>query len=64
MHCASCAALVKDVSSDFTEVTGSEVDLASKIVTLTHTDDFDITQWKSAIEDLGSEYAVHTPSAA
>ena len=61
MHCASCAALIKDVSGEFPEVTGADVDLTQKTFTLTHADDLDLTQWKTAIEELGEEYAVHSP---
>ena len=61
MHCASCAALIKDVSGEFPEVTGADVDLAQKTVTLTHADNLDLTHWKAAIEELGEEYAVHSP---
>ncbi|HLC75596.1 MAG TPA: heavy metal-associated domain-containing protein [Candidatus Peribacterales bacterium] len=64
MHCASCASLIKDVSSEFSEVTDTNVDLERKIVTLIHEDDFDIDQWKASIEELGSEYSVHSPSAS
>ena len=64
MHCASCAALIKDVSGEFPEVTGADVDLAQKTVTLTHPDDLDLTQWKAAIEELGPEYKVHPPHAS
>lgn len=64
MHCASCAALIKDVSSEFPEVSVADVDLASKVVTLTHADNFDLAQWKTAIEELGEEYAVHSPHSS
>ncbi len=58
IHCASCAALIKDVSSEFPEITNVAVDVESKKVTLEHDDSFDISTWKAEIEALGGTYKV------
>ncbi|MEK9160206.1 MAG: heavy metal-associated domain-containing protein [Patescibacteria group bacterium] len=58
MHCASCLLLVKDVSSEFTEIQNVHVDLETKKVFLEHMDDFDLQNWISEIEALGEAYKV------
>ena len=62
IHCASCAALIKDVSSEFTAIKSVNVDLASKKVTIEHGEDFDVRKWTMEIEGLGGTYKVHTSS--
>jgi len=61
MHCASCSALIKDVSGEFPEIRSVEVDLEQNTVTVTHDDGFDLMKWQSAINELGQEYSVHSP---
>ncbi|MSR67829.1 heavy-metal-associated domain-containing protein [Candidatus Peribacteria bacterium] len=58
MHCASCAALIKDVSSEFPAIKTISVDIDSKKVTIEHDESFDIQQWKKEIESLDRKYAV------
>ncbi len=58
MHCASCAALIKDVSSEFPEIQTVNVDITTKKVTLEHAADFPIDAWKTEIESLGETYKV------
>ena len=58
MHCESCAALIKDISGDFTAISVAAVDLASKKVTLTHDDSFDLAAWTKEVESLGDTYRV------
>lgn len=58
MHCASCANLIKDVSSEFPQIQNIDVDLSGKKVTLDHGDDFDVTKWQNEIESLGDTYKV------
>ena len=58
MHCASCAALIEDVTSEFPAVREVEIDLAAKAVTLTHDESFDLDAWKSEVHSLGDAYAV------
>ena len=58
MHWASCLLLVKDVSSEFTEIQNVHVDLETKKVFLEHMDDFDLQNWISEIEALGEAYKV------
>ena len=63
IHCASCAALIKDVSSEFSTIKNVSVDLKTKKVTLEHEEGFDQGKWKKEIEALGDAYKVHTTSA-
>ena len=58
MHCASCAALIKDVSSEFPAIKSVNVDLASKKVTLEYEDDFDLAKWQAEIKGLGETYKI------
>ena len=62
IHCASCAALIKDVSSEFPAVKSVNVNLVSKKVTIDHGEDFDVQKWTTEIEELGEAYKVHTSS--
>jgi len=63
IHCASCAALIKDVSSEFPAITSIDVDIDRKTVSLMHGDDFIVDGWKNAIEELGQEYKVLIPNS-
>lgn len=58
MHCASCAAMIKDVSSEFSAISKVDVDLEKKTVTVEHGDGFDISRWKQEIETLGESYNI------
>ena len=58
IHCASCSALVSDVSSEFPSVQNVDVDLQSKKVTINHSEDFDFQAWKQEIESLDEKYKV------
>lgn len=58
MHCASCAALIKDVSSEFPEIKNVAVDLTAKTVAIDHDDGFDFPSWKEEIQTLGDAYKV------
>ena len=58
MHCASCAALIKDVSSEFPAIKKVNVDLQSKQVTLEHEEGFELHTWSAEIETLGDAYKV------
>jgi copper chaperone CopZ len=58
IHCSACAVLIQDVSSEFPAITNVEVDLNTKKVTLEHTEDLDLQQWKSELESLDRKYAV------
>lgn len=60
IHCASCAAMIKDVSNDVPGVTAVTVDLAGKTVTIEHDDSFDIAKWTQEIESLGDTYKVQS----
>ena len=59
IHCASCAALIKDVSSEFPSIQTIDVDIAKKEVTIEHTDDFDMQTWTKEIEALDPKYKTH-----
>ena len=45
IHCASCAAMIKDVSADFPQVKNVTVDIGTKNITIEHSDDFDLSAW-------------------
>ena len=59
IHCASCAALIKDVSSEFPSVQNVDVDIQNKNVTIEHSEDFDFQKWTQEVESLGSTYMIH-----
>ncbi len=58
IHCTACAALIKDVSSEFAYIHSVDVDVDTKKVTLEHEENFDLQQWKKEIESLDPKYAV------
>jgi len=58
IHCASCAALIKDVSSDFPAITNINVDIEKKTVSLEHEETLDMKKWKEEIEALGETYKI------
>lgn len=58
IHCASCAALIKDVSSEFPSIKSVNVDVDTKMVTLDHDERFDIRKWTEEIESLDPKYKV------
>ena len=58
IHCDACSTLIKDVSSDFSEIESVEVDTHSKQVTVKHNDDFPKDRWVAAVEELGDTYKV------
>lgn len=58
IHCSSCAALIKDVSSEFPSVTNADVNVDTKIVTLEHDESFDTRKWTEEIEALDEKYKV------
>ncbi|OGJ56068.1 hypothetical protein A2706_01950 [Candidatus Peribacteria bacterium RIFCSPHIGHO2_01_FULL_51_35] len=60
IHCASCAALIKDVSSEFRSIQSIDVDLDQKTVTMDHDESFAMDAWKQEIEALNSDYRVES----
>ena len=62
IHCASCAALIKDVSSEFSSIKSINVDVETKNVTLDHDDTFDMQKWTEEIEALDPKYKIHPTS--
>lgn len=58
IHCASCAALMKDVSSEFPSIKSINVDIDTKKVILDHDESFDMKKWTAAIEALDPKYKV------
>jgi len=58
IHCASCAALMKDVSDDFPAIKSVNVDIETKKVTLDHDDSFDMQTWTEEIEALNPKYKI------
>ena len=59
MHCASCAGLIRDVSSEFPEIKNININVDAKKVILEHGDTFDLSAWTKEIESLGDTYKVH-----
>ena len=58
IHCEGCASLIKDVSSDFPAVTKTDVDLATKLVTIDHDGSLDLAAWSAEVEAANPEYKV------
>jgi copper chaperone CopZ len=59
IHCASCEALIKDVSGDFPTIRSVSVNLETKKVELEHSEDFDLSRWIEEVQLLGDKYIVH-----
>lgn len=59
IHCGSCAKLIKDVSTEYPQITKADVDLNTKTVTLDHEIDFDLAKWSGEIESLDEKYKIH-----
>lgn len=62
IHCAACATLIKDVSSEFPQIQKADVDIETKKVVLEHGEDFDLSKWTEEIETLGDTYKVQSAS--
>lgn len=62
IHCSGCAALIKDVSSEFRAITNADVNLDTKIVTLDHDGNFDMQKWSQEIEGLDAKYKIQPVS--
>ena len=60
IHCASCAALIKEVSSEFPAIKSFDVDIDTKKVTLDHDESFDMQKWSAEIESLDPKYKIHS----
>ena len=60
IHCGSCAALIKDVSSEFPAIKSVDVDIETKKVTIDHDETFDIQKWLAEIESLDPKYKIHS----
>lgn len=58
IHCASCAVLIKDVSSEFPSIQNVDVDVDTKSITLEHDESFDLKKWTEEIEALDPKYKV------
>lgn len=62
IHCEGCAKLIKDVSLEFPTITGVDVDVKAKKVSIEHDQNFDLQSWKQEIESLGDNYKVYSVS--
>ncbi len=58
IHCESCAALIKDVSSEFPQITMVDVNVDTKMVKIHHDESLDIQKWSQEIESLGDTYKI------
>lgn len=61
IHCASCTALIKDVSQDFPAIHSVNVDLGKQTVTLEHDHTLDLHAWSKTVEGLNDSYHVRVP---
>ncbi len=59
IHCPSCAALIKDVSSDFPAITSVDVDIETKRVTIEHDNNLDLAHWSQELAAVNPQYVVH-----
>ncbi len=62
IHCASCAALIKDVSSEFPSIKSVNVDVDTKIVRIDHDESLNMQKWTEEIEGLDPKYKIHPVS--
>ena len=62
IHCPSCAALLKDVSSEFPAITQVEVNVVQKTVSLEHDAALDFEAWAAEVATLGDAYKVRVIS--
>ncbi len=62
IHCTSCAALIKDVSSEFPSIKNVDVDVERKRITLDHDENFDKQKWTEEVEALDEKYKVQSIS--
>jgi copper chaperone CopZ len=60
IHCASCAALIKDISGEFPSIMHIDVDTDTKKVAIDHDESFDMQKWMIEIEALGDTYKIQT----
>lgn len=60
IHCESCSALIKDVSSEFPSIQNVDVNLSSKQVIIDHAEEFDLKKWSDEIVAIDPKYAVHS----
>ncbi len=59
IHCASCAALIKDVSSEFPSIKNIDVDVDTKNVIIDHDESLNMQKWTEEIEALDPKYKIH-----
>ena len=57
MHCASCKVLIEDVCQETAGVSACEVNLATNIATVTHSEETDLQALQEEIKGLG-EYTI------
>ena len=60
IHCASCSALIKDISSEFPSIKSVDVNSETKNVTIDHDASFDFQKWSAEIESLDPKYKIHS----
>ena len=59
IHCEGCAKLIKDISTEFPQITRVDIDQGTKTVTIDHAPDFDLAKWSEEIESLDEKYKIH-----
>lgn len=58
IHCEGCARLIADIGTEFPAVKKTDVDLATKRVTIEHDDAFDLPAWTAEVEAANPDYKV------
>jgi len=58
MHCASCSALIRDISSEFPDIQNVSIDMNAKQIVIQHSEKFNFARWKQEVENMGEEYRV------
>lgn len=56
IHCNACETLIRDISSDFPAIGRLTIDLKQKRVEVDHDQNFNFTDWSTALAELGPKY--------
>ncbi len=56
IHCKACETLIRDVSTEFPQITGLSFDLSKKQVQIVYNEGFDFSRWSTAVGELGPDY--------
>jgi copper chaperone CopZ len=56
IHCKACETLIRDVSTEFPQITSLSFDLSKKQVQIVYDEGFDFNQWSMAVGKLSPDY--------